>query len=123
MNPNKPFRLSDRVHSFKFALDGIFIFFRTEHNAWIHLATALAVVVSGFILKVSLPEWCWLIAAIMLVLITEMINTAIEILCDMVSKEINPQIKTIKDISAGAVLIAVIAAVSIGLLIFIPKLF
>ena len=122
MSNNKPFRLGERIKSFKFAFEGIVSFFRTEHNAWIHCLAAIVVIVAGFIYKVSETEWCWLIVAIAFVIITEMINTAIEILCDLISPEINSQIKRIKDISAGAVLIAALAAIAIGLIVFIPRI-
>ncbi len=123
MSNKKPFSIGDRIKSFKFAIKGIFSFFKTEHNAWIHLLATIVVIASGFVFKINNTEWCWIIVAIALVIITEMINTAIEILCDIISKEIDPQIKKIKDISAGAVLIASIAAIVIGLIVFIPLLF
>jgi diacylglycerol kinase (ATP) len=123
MSNNKPFRFGDRIMSFKFAMEGIISFFKTEHNAWIHCIAAVAVISAGFIFKINKYEWCWIISSISLVFILEMINTAIEILCDVVSPEINPQIKRIKDIAAGAVLVASLAAVVIGLIIFVPKLF
>ena len=122
MSNNKPFRFGDRIKSFKFAIEGVISFFKTEHNAWIHCVAAVAVVCAGFILKIDKYEWCWIIISIALVFIFEMINTAIEIICDVVSPEINPQIKRIKDIAAGAVLVASLAAVAIGLIIFVPKL-
>ncbi len=122
MSNNKPFRVSDRIMSFKFAFEGIFSFFKTEHNAWIHCVAAVVVIAGGFIFKVNSTEWCWLIVAIALVMITEMLNTAIEILCNVVSSEIHPKIKKIKDISAGAVLISALAAIAIGMFVFIPKL-
>ncbi len=122
MTNNKPFRFGDRIRSFKFAIEGILSFFKTEHNAWIHCVAATVVIIAGFVLKVTVNEWCWLIIAIAMVLITEMINTALEVLCDLVSPGINPAIKKIKDISAGAVLMASIAAVAIGLIVFFPRI-
>lgn len=122
MNENKPFRISDRIKSLGFAIEGIGTFFRTQHNAWIHIAAAIAVVVTGFLLKVNTTEWCWLISAIAIVLIAEMFNTAIEFLTDLASPEIHPKAKMVKDVAAGAVLISALAAVAIGLIIFLPKL-
>ena len=122
MSNNRPFRIKDRIRSFKFAIEGIAVFFRTEHNARIHLFAAVGVLVFAYLFKVTRMEFCWLIAAIAVVFVTEMINTSIELLCNELTKEINPQIKKIKDISAGAVLVAVLGSVAIGLLIFIPKL-
>ncbi|MBA3705593.1 MAG: diacylglycerol kinase family protein [Bacteroidetes bacterium] len=120
---NKPFSINDRIKSFDFAIQGIITFFKTQHNVWIHIAVAITVVILGFVLNVNNNEWCWLIIGIALVLISEMLNTAIEFLCDKISPEFHPQIKKVKDVSAAAVLIAVIAAVMIGLIVFLPKLF
>jgi diacylglycerol kinase len=119
---NKPFRINDRVKSIGFAIQGIVTFFKTQHNVWIHLFAAVVVIISGFFFKINNNDWCWLILAIALVLITEMLNTAIEFLSDKVSPEIHPQIKKVKDVAAGAVLIAAIAAMTIGGIIFLPKI-
>lgn len=121
MNQNKKFSTNARFKSFYFAFQGLKLFFKTQHNAWIHAVSALIVIVLGFLLKINSAEWCWLIVAISMVFITEMLNTAIEFLCDFVSPEIHPQIKKIKDVSAAAVLIAALAAVAIGMIIFLPK--
>ena len=67
-------------------------------------------------------EWCWITLAIGLVLLAEMFNTAIEYLTDLASPEIHPLAKKTKDVASGAVLIAALVAVVIGLLIFLPKL-
>lgn len=122
MENKKPFRISDRIKSFGYALEGIGVFFRTQHNAWIHLFAAIVVVILGFVLEVDNPEWYWLILAIAMVFITEMFNTAIEFLTDIASPEIHPKAKMVKDIAAAAVLIASIAAIAIGLIIFLPKI-
>ena len=77
----------------------------------------------GFIfwgLDVNRQDWLWLVLAITLVWISEAINTAIEYLCDVVSSEFSHSAKLAKDIAAAAVLIAAIAAVIIGVIVFIP---
>jgi len=66
-------------------------------------------------------EWCWITLAIGLVILSEMFNTAIEYLTDLVSPEMHPLAKKTKDVASGAVLIAALMAVVIGLFIFIPK--
>lgn len=120
--PFRKFSISKRIKSFHFAFEGIAYFFRQEHNAWIHAVVTLLVLIAATILKVSKAEMIIIIFAIALVWITEMFNTAIEELLDHLSPQINPRVKVIKDIAAGAVLIASIAAVIIGLIIFIPKI-
>lgn len=122
MNNKKSFSISERIKSVGYAIEGIVTFFKTQHNVWIHCTAAVIVVALGFIFKVNSNEWCWLMIVIALVLITEMLNTAVEFLCDMVSQEIHPQIKKIKDVAAGAVLIASLTAIVIGMIIFLPKI-
>jgi diacylglycerol kinase (ATP) len=118
---SKPFSISDRIKSFGYALQGFKSFFKTQHNAWIHLAATIVVIVAGFLFKVSSMEWIALSFAIALVFISELFNTAIEFLCDRVSPEFDPRIKLVKDISAAAVLIAALIAVGVGAIVFVPK--
>ena len=122
MSSNKPFSITRRIKSFCFAIEGIITFFKTQHNAWIHSLALIIVVVLGFVLKVSDNQWCILSLAIALVFITEMVNTAIEFLTDIVSPDYNLKAKKVKDVAAGAVFIASTAAVVIGVIIFLPKL-
>ena len=122
MNNNKQFSLSNRIKSFGFAIEGIITFFRTQHNAWIHAVAAITVIISGFIFKVNSYDWCLLIIAITLVIVSEMLNTAIEFLTDLASPGFNLLAKKVKDVAAGAVLISAIAAVVIGLFVFLSKI-
>lgn len=108
--------------SFSYALRGIGTVFKEEFNARVHLLAALVVVVLGFVLKVSSWEWIILILVMGGVFTMELINTSIEKLADLYSSEFNPKIKKIKDLSAGAVLVASITALLIGLIIFLPKI-
>ncbi len=122
MSNNKSFSISNRIKSFGFAIEGIITFFKTQHNAWIHAFAALIVVVLGFALNVNNAEWCFLITAIALVFISEMLNTAIEFLTDIVSPDYNLKAKKVKDVAAGAVLISALAALVIGVIVFLPKI-
>jgi diacylglycerol kinase (ATP) len=122
-NNSKPFSIKDRFKSFGYALEGLKSFFKTQHNAWIHVVAAVVVITAGFLFHLSLKEWIALSFAIALVFISELFNTAIEFLCDKVSPEIDPKIKLVKDISAAAVLIAAIVAVVVGAIVFVPKVF
>lgn len=119
---SKEFNFKDRLKSFDYAFQGIKIFFSTQHNSWIHLLATILVLTAGYFLNLSSIEWLFLIIVIALVFITEMVNTAIEFLCDKISPELDLTIKKVKDISAGAVLIAAIMAILVGLIIFIPKM-
>lgn len=119
----KRFSIADRVQSFIYAFQGLRTFFQTQHNAWIHVFIAVMVIITGFYCGLNANEWLWIVLAIAMVFITEMLNTAIEFLSDFVFPEIHPQIKKVKDVSAAAVLIASIAAVIIGTIIFLPRFF
>lgn len=111
------------IRSFGFAGQGILDLFRFENNAKVHLLVAVLVLAGGFWLRLTPIEWTIILTQIGLVWAAEAFNTAIEKLCDFVSPGIHPQIKAIKDLSSGAVLILVIAAVLIGMLIFGTHLF
>jgi len=117
------FSFKKRLHSFKYAFNGMGYIFKTQHNSLIHLFSAIAVFALGFILKVSLIEWCILVFAIGLVITAELINTSIEYLVDLCSPEYHEKAGKAKDIAAGAVLVTAIISIIIGLIIFLPKIF
>lgn len=116
------FSIAQRVKSFGHALRGLGFVLRTQHNAWIHLALTTVVVIAGLWLGIEASDWRWIVLAIALVWIAEIANTAFEHLCDVVQPELHPSVKATKDIAAGAVLAAAIAAAIIGLLVFLPYL-
>ena len=122
-NDPRKFSLKARLKSFVFAWWGILRFFRTEHNAQIHLVITIIVIGCSIYFKISRVESIAVIFSIAFVWITEMVNTAIEKTMDFISKEKDYQIRNIKDMAAGAVLIAAITAVIIGCIVFLPKLF
>ena len=121
MTPQK-FSIRQRAKSFSYAWTGIVRFINNEHNARIHLAATVLVVLVSLALKVSAIEAAALAGAVGLVWVAEMLNTCLEKSMDLISKEHHPVIKFIKDLAAGAVLIAAVTAVIIGLFIFIPKI-
>jgi len=118
---SKKFSIRSRIRSFRYAGAGIARFLRQEHNAWIHLLATLSVALAGWLLHVSRMEAIALAGAVGLVWVAEMLNTCLERMADLVSPEEHPEIKFIKDLAAGAVLVAAVTAVVIGLFIFIPK--
>lgn len=105
------------IRSFGFAGQGILDLFRFENNAKVHLLIAGLVVVAGLYLQLDRTEWAIILTQVGLVWAAEAFNTAIEKLCDFVSPGRHPQIKAIKDLSSGAVLILAIIAVIVGLII------
>lgn len=110
------------VKSFKFAFDGIKTEFKKGRNFRIQIFMGLCAIALGLILKIPNYEWFDIILVIASVLILELINTAVESIVDMISPEIQEKAKIAKDVSAGAVLVASIAAVCVGALLFIPRL-
>jgi len=122
--PNKKtFSWRARFRSFHYAWDGIRAVLRTEHNTYIHLGLSIAVIIAGLFFRISIMEWVALVTMMAMVWMAEIFNTAIEKVMDYLSTERHPQIKLVKDLAAAAVLIASLAALIVGCLIFIPKLF
>jgi len=104
--------------SFNFAFEGIIHVLRTQRNMRIHFAVAAAVLVGAIATGVERLELIALLLAVSFVLITEMINTAIEASIDVSTTSFDPLAKLAKDIAAGAVLISTVNAVAIGYLVF-----
>lgn len=116
------FSVRGRIASFGYAFSGLWRVIKTEHNAWLHLFAAMVVILAGWVLDISANDWTWIILAIGWVWTAELLNTAIEKVCNAVSPEYNPLIGAAKDIAAGAVLISAIGAALIGAIRFWPYL-
>jgi diacylglycerol kinase len=115
--------LSARFKSFGYALQGIRSFFIEEPNAWLHFAATILVVIMTILFPVTSTEATLLAIATGIVWIAEAFNTVIERTMDLVSPAKSPKVALIKDVSAGAVLLAAITAAVVGCIIFIPKIF
>ncbi len=116
------FSIKARLRSFRYAFEGLYAFFTTQHNAIIHLLMTIAAFIAAFFFNVSRGEAIAIVLAAGFVWAAELFNTAIEKLADIVSKDFHPSIKFIKDVSAAAVLLSAITAFLIGIIIFLPKL-
>jgi diacylglycerol kinase (ATP) len=114
------FSLRDRIKSFGHAFAGIGFALKTQANFRIQVMAAMTCVILGVTWRVSAEDWRWLVLAIAIVLIAEAINTALEHLCDVVQPEPHASVRAAKDVAAGAVLMASIAAAIIGVLVFWP---
>ena len=108
--------------SFGYAFKGIDDVIKHEPNMKIHVVVAILVVIMAFILKVSIIEWIILVLLIGAVLAAETINTTIENLVDMYTKEYDEKAKIVKDTAAGTVHILAITSAIIGLIKIIPKI-
>lgn len=110
------------IKSFYYACRGLFKTFREEQNLKTQTAVGAIIIIAAFILKVSPSEWCALVIVIGLVIITEMVNSAIERVTDVLKPRISDYVKEIKDIMAAAVMLSSLVAVIVGLIIFWPYL-
>jgi len=120
---NQKFSVLDRIKSFKYAFNGLKLFFIHEHNGRVHLCAAISAIGLSFYLKLSALEWMAILGVISAVFVAEILNSAIEKLADVVSPDFHPKIKIVKDLAAAAVLVAACLALAVGVIIFIPKLF
>ncbi len=111
------------IKSLSDALRGIRVLIAAEPHARFHASVAIVVCIAGCIFHITSIEWMLIVFAIALVMAAEAFNTAIEHLSDVVQPERDERIRTIKDIAAGAVLMCTLAAITIGLLVFIPYIF
>ena len=112
----------NRIQSFQYAFVGIWYTLKTQRNAQIHTIIALIILVMGLILNLTFTEWAIIALTMGFVVATEMLNTALEAAMDFATTEIDPQVKVVKDVAAGSVLISAITAVVVGLLVIGPKL-
>ena len=107
---------------FGYAFRGLSTSLKEETSLVIHFIVAIIVIVLGIVLKINTTEWAIIILVIGIIIGTELLNTAIENVVDMVSFKYNFNAKKIKDISAAATLVLTLSAVIVGLLIFIPHI-
>jgi len=114
--------LKSRIKAILIALDGIKYVFMTQKNTRIHAGFTVVVFILGWLLKISRIEWTTLLLVVGLVWVAEFLNTAVEVMIDIVSPEKNQAAKIGKDVSAGGVLIAAFVSILIGILIFGPRL-
>jgi diacylglycerol kinase (ATP) len=122
ISEKKRFSIVARAKSFKHAIRGIGVIFKTQHNAWVHAVVGVVVAVLGFVYSLNEAEWGLIVLSMASVLAAEGFNTALEIDMDLTSPEYHPYARDTKDVAAGAVLLTVIGAVIVGLIIFLPKI-
>lgn len=114
--------LASVLRSFGPALAGLAWAVKTQRNLQVHAIATVLVAGMGTWLRLAAWEWCAVLLASGLVFAAELLNTAIEVLADRVSKEREEAIRRVKDTAAAAVLIAALAALGVGLVVFVPKL-
>lgn len=123
MSDKKDSFLINRLKSVGWAFKGALLLLRTEASIQIQFFIAILVTVAGFYFEISRTEWLFQVAMIGLVMSIEGVNTSIEYIADFIHPELHASIGRIKDVAAGAVFIASIAAVIVASIIYYPRLF
>lgn len=115
-------RINKHFTSYRYAFRGIWFAFRHEPNMLFHSLAAIAVLAINYVLDVSRTDWLFTLMLVGLCWTAEIFNTAIEKLADRITKDHDPLIGKVKDLSAGAVLIICITAVVCAIIIYLPYL-
>jgi diacylglycerol kinase (ATP) len=123
MDKPKESFIVNRLKSVKYAFLGMWRLIQTEASIQIQLVIAIIVTIAGFYYSISNTEWIMQCFAIGMVMSVEGLNTAVEEIANFIHPNHHPKIGIIKDVAAGAVFIASIAASIVGLIIYIPKIF
>ncbi|MDH6365117.1 undecaprenol kinase [Enterococcus sp. PF1-24] len=110
------------VASVEFAIQGLKTVVKEERNMRKHVFVGILVILASFIFKLNLQEWLWILLAVFLVIVMEIVNTTFENVVDMVTNyHFHPIGKRVKDMAAGAVLLTSFFAAVVGVIIFLPK--
>ena len=117
---SEKFTFKKRLLSFKYAFNGIVYLYKTQPNLWIHTVVMVIAICLNIFLKISLTEWAVILIVMAMVLVSEIFNTAIELIVDFISPKFNKKAGIIKDIAAGGVLLTVFLAVILGFIVYIP---
>lgn len=110
------------IDSFNYAVSGIITSLKTEKNMKVHYIIAIVIIISSLFFDFTRIEFLLLLFSISLVVITEMINTALERVVDLITEDFHPLARIVKDVAAGAVLIAAINSIIVGYLLFFDRL-
>ena len=114
--------LSRFKKSFKYSLDGLAYAYKYEQSMFIHFIATVFAIIMGFICDITPTEWLIILITIGVVLASELINTALEAVVDLVTLEIHPLAKIAKDCGSAATFVLAIAAALIGIAIYLPKI-
>ncbi len=110
------------INSFKYSFQGIIHAAKNEQSVLVMLICLIGALTLGFLLKISMLEWFFILIAIGLVLGTELLNTAIEATMDLLSPRFHPLAKVAKDTASASVFVYSVIAFIIGCLVFVPKI-
>ena len=110
------------LNSVKYSIEGLNHAYKNEQSLWLHGGGVFLAVILGIVLKINFYEWAVIIVAFVVVLAIELLNTAIEAVVDLVTKEIHPLAKIAKDCGSAAAFVSGVASAVICLVIFLPKI-
>src|SRR5437867_9639490 len=110
------------LRSFGYAFEGVAYILRTQRNARIEIAIAIAAVLVALWLGITSVEWAVLVLTIALVMTLEWVNTSLELAVSLASPERHPAAKAAKDVAAACVLLSALASIAVGVLLFGPRL-
>lgn len=113
--------LKQKLEKFKYSLRGFHVAWQDEPSFRFHTLWALLTLLCAYFLRISAIEFLIIVAMIGFVLVSELFNTALEELCDKFQPTHDPHVAKIKDLAAAAVFTAAVTAVTVGLIIFIPR--
>ena len=116
------FKSKNMRESFRCAFSGLLDAWRSERNMQIHTIVAVLSIGAGLWLGLARLEWLFLFSAIFLVTTMEMLNTALERVVDLFTRDYHPLARLAKNAAAGAALLAAFYALTVALFIFLPKL-
>jgi len=123
MSKEKESFITNRIKSIGYAFKGAIVLLKSESSIKVQFVLAILLTIAGFVFNISKSEWLFQLLAIGLVMSIEGANTAIEEIANFIHPEHDNKIGLIKDIAAGAVFIASVFAIIIGLIIYLPKIF
>lgn len=110
------------LRSFGYAFEGLKLSIQVDQNIRFHIVVGLLVIAASIFLKVTKSEFLFILFAVFFVLITEMINTSIEEMTNLIRREHSQEAKIAKDVAAASVLLSAIFAAVVGIIILIPRL-
>ena len=114
--------LKYQIKSFGWAIVGLSYFFRSEIKPWLHLLGSILTIVAGILFGINKTEWLFIILAIGIVFLAEILNTILERISEFIPDKHDAMRGRIKDMSAGLVLFTAIISLSIGIAIFLPDI-
>lgn len=119
---NKKLGFGRFLKSFKHSISGLKYAYRYEQSMLIHVVVTLGVLIGGFIFRIDVKEWMFVIVLMGTVMGAELLNTAIEAVVDLVSPEYHELAKIAKDTASAAVLVFSTSAFIVGLIVFLPRI-